>query len=151
MKIEVERAIAASPEVVFEAFHEPVTFLCLFKAVKKISPATGSDGGRAWTINAEVGGRKFEGLLQRTREERPNLLAFQTTGEGFEGQLQTQFAAAEAGRTQISATFTVQPKSVSARLLYPLALAARGAIESRLDARLNKFCKQIVAKARETS
>ncbi|MBY6091281.1 SRPBCC family protein [Pseudooceanicola sp. 502str34] len=155
MKLTVKEDIEAPIEYVFDRCADFETFergvLRRGAKIERKGGATEIAPGLTWAVSAEFRGRTRNFDVTLKEYDRPNRLEFLAESDSFGAETVLEFVALAPGRTRISCSFEVKPKTLSARLMVQSVKMAKSNLTKRLSLRLADFGEEIAASYRATT
>ncbi|MBL4813099.1 MAG: SRPBCC family protein [Rhodobacteraceae bacterium] len=102
--------------------------------------------GSAWELKFSYRGKDRVMRPTITEWEKPNGYVVKSISGGLEITATIDLMPLTPARTRLSITIDIVPKSLTARLLVQSLRLARGSLTKKLEARLNRFSRDIEAR-----
>ncbi len=111
--------------------------------VKRVVDRPVPSAGMAWDVRFPMRGKNREMHIELADYDAPNLMAFQSVSQGLEGAMQVDLVALSRGRTRLSISVDLAPKTLSARLLVQSLKLARTNLNKRFNLKVAEYAKEI--------
>lgn len=99
--------------------------------------------GMMWDAAFDLRGKRREVRIELTRLDPPNGLLAESRSPGMEGRFEVDLVALSRGRTRLSVTLSLEPKTLSARLLVQSMKLARKSLTRRFRKRVADFATEL--------
>jgi hypothetical protein len=99
--------------------------------------------GMAWDAQFSMRGKKKDIKLSLTECDVPNSMRFETESQELGGVLTLDLLALSPGRTRLSVTLTLAPKTLPARLLVQSLKLAKGKLTKRFKWKVAEYAKSM--------
>lgn len=117
--------------------------------VRRTTPEEAPDAGMRWNAGFKFRGRDMTADVLLSRFEPPEALAFEGQSGGLETAFDVDLTALSPGRTRMSVTAMLSPKTLSARLLVQSLKLAKGRVTRKFSVRVAQFAKTLEERARK--
>ncbi len=119
--------------------------------VRRITPENEARQGMRWNAGFAFRGRAMTADVLLAKYQPPETLGFEGQAGGLETRLDVDLTALSPGRTRMSVTAELLPKTLSARLLVQSLKLARGRMTRKFSVRVAQFAKTLEERARKAS
>lgn len=99
--------------------------------------------GMAWDVRFPMRGKTRDMHVEMTEYDAPNHMVFKSTSQGIEGELRLDLVALSRGRTRLSLSVELAPKTLSARLLVQSLKLARTNLNKRFHLKVAGYAKEL--------
>lgn len=97
--------------------------------------------GMAWDARFTLRGKERDIKLTLAKYDAPNTMRFDSESQGLSGVLTLDLLALSAGRTRLSITLELAPKTLSARLLVQSMKLAKSNLTKRFKWKVAEYAK----------
>ncbi len=104
--------------------------------------------GSGWDVIFKFRGKERQMKAVVTAWDPPNGYAVQSTSSGIEGTVLVELVPLSRGRTRLSLSIELVPKTIAARIMVQSLRLARGTLQRRLDLRMSDYASDIVERYR---
>lgn len=104
--------------------------------------------GSGWDVIFKFRGKDRQMQAVVTTWDPPNGYGVQSTSSGIEAAVLLELVPLSRGRTRLSLTIDLVPKTIAARIMVQSMRLARGTLQRRLDLRMSDFASDIVERYR---
>ncbi len=109
------------------------------RTIDKKPPAPGI----AWDTEFDMRGKRRQMRLELTSYEPPTFMRFAATSKSLDCDLQVDLVALARGRTRLTLSAGLKPRTMTARLMVQSLKLARANVTKRFEMRLNSFAKDL--------
>lgn len=117
--------------------------------VRRTTPQEVPEAGMRWNAGFKFRGRDMTADVLLCRFDPPEALAFEGRSGGLETTFEVDLTALSPGRTRMSVTTALLPKTLSARLLVQSLKLAKGRVTRKFSVRVAQFSKTLEERARK--
>ncbi|TNF22914.1 MAG: SRPBCC family protein [Rhodobacteraceae bacterium] len=117
--------------------------------VRRITTEDGPEAGMRWNAGFKFRGRDMLADVLLCRFEPPEALAFEGQSGGLDTTFEVDLTALSPGRTRMSVTTALLPRTLSARLLVQSLKLAKGRVTRKFSVRVAQFAKTVEERARK--
>lgn len=111
--------------------------------VQRVDDLTRPGSGMMWDAAFDLRGKRREITIELIRLDPPNGLLAESRSPGMEGRFEVDLVALSRSRTRLSVTLSLEPKTLSARLLVQSMKLARKSLTRRFRKRVAGFATEL--------
>lgn len=116
--------------------------------VRRVDQSPDYGLGSGWDVIFKFRGKERQMKAVVTAWDPPNGYAVQSTSSGIEGTVLVEMVPLSRGRTRLSLSIELVPKTIAARIMVQSLRLARGTLQRRLDLRMSDYASDIVERYR---
>ena len=116
--------------------------------VRRVDQSPDYGLGSGWGVIFKFRGKERQMKAVVTAWDPPNGYAVQSTSSGIEGTVLVELVPLSRGRTRLSLSIELVPKTIAARIMVQSLRLARGTLQRRLDLRMSDYASDIVERYR---
>lgn len=119
--------------------------------VRRVGETATPGPGMGWVAGFVFRGKPREAKITLTEYDRPNSMIYHTVSGGLEARTKVDFVALSRSRTRVGMAVTLEPKTLSARLMVQSMKLAKGNLEKRFRVKMADYAKDLEDRLKRTA
>lgn len=111
--------------------------------VSRLDTATVPQVGSSWDVSFLFRGKYRKMMAELVRLDEPNAMQIDTKASGIDGETKAELVALSRGRTRLTLSMELRPKSLSARLLLQSLKLAKSNLSRKFKMRIAEFAESV--------